>query len=114
MVTTPAMLLICCPFYRFHNAQIVHVQNDAAVVGNKFSRQTGVPPSLTSCRATWLRAMGITSAGSGNSPNMSTSLLASAMQTNLRLAPAIIFPGSRPAAAFDQVQVTLDSSAPSI
>src|SRR3546814_2531421 len=48
------------------------------------SRQTGCAPvAATIARATRLRALGMTSTGSGNLPSTSTSLLGSMMQTNL-------------------------------
>ena len=57
----------------------------------KFSRSAGLPPSNTISRPTKLRAMGITSTGSGNFPSTFTSLLASAIQINLRATAATIF-----------------------
>src|SRR3989338_2383312 len=57
----------------------------------KPSRSLGCPPSATSWRATELRAIGITSIGSGNLPSTSTSLLASHTQINFLLAAATIF-----------------------
>src|SRR5690606_20092575 len=56
------------------------------------SRQTGCAPvAATIARATMLRAIGMTSTGSGNLPRTSTCLLGSMMQTNVSLASAMIF-----------------------
>ena len=55
------------------------------------SRHTGCPPRLTISRPIRLRAIGITSIGTGNLPSRSTRLLESMMQTNFSLAWAMIF-----------------------
>ncbi len=57
----------------------------------KFRRHSGLPPSLVSSRATYERAIGITSTGSGNLPSTSTSFDWSAMHTNLRATAVTIF-----------------------
>src|ERR1700723_3883537 len=78
-------------------------------------RHTGWPPIFTSWRATWERAIGITSTGRGNLPSTSTSLLSSMMQTNFAEAAATIF--SRVSAAPPPLISTpsaVASSAPSM
>ena len=55
------------------------------------SRHTGWPPRATSARPTRLRAIGMTSTGTGNAPSSSTCLASSMMQTKRSLASAMIF-----------------------
>jgi hypothetical protein len=79
------------------------------------SRHTGLPPSLTSWRATYERAMGMTSTGRGNDPSTVTSLESSMMQTKRVAAAATTF--SRVSAAPPPLMSTpsaVASSAPSI
>ena len=55
------------------------------------SRHTGSPPSAARRRATWARAIGITSTGSGKRPRVCTSLDSSAMQMKRSAMSATIF-----------------------
>ena len=78
------------------------------------TRHSGWPPSLTSSRATKLRAIGMTSTGNGKAPSTSTSLDSSAIQINILLAAATIF--SRVSAAPPPLIIArfaVTSSAPS-
>ena len=78
------------------------------------SRSTGRPPSFTILRATRLRAIGMTSTGSGNFPSTPTSFEASAMHTNFRLACATIFSRVRaPPPPLIIARDSVTSSAPS-
>jgi len=71
--------------------QIMHVEDDIAVVVVKPCRHCGWPPSRTSSRATWLRAIGSLRPGAGICRAPSTKLDSSAMHTNLRATAATIF-----------------------
>ncbi|MOA38479.1 hypothetical protein D3C78_1601680 [compost metagenome] len=114
-MTTPTMLLICSSsLVGLSMRRLCTSRMMLPLSVSTCSRYTGSPPSLTSSRATWLRAIGITSTGSGKAPRIGTSLLASAMQTNDLATAATIF--SRVSAAPPPLissRRSLVSSAPS-
>ena len=80
----------------------------------KFSRSTGCALRLSISRPTWLRAIGITSTGSGNLPSTGTSLDASQMQTKVFATAATIFSRvSAPPPPLIMCRCSVISSAPS-
>ncbi len=95
--------------YRVKDFHAVDVEDHVAVITPW--RYSDPPPSFTSWRATALRAIGITSTGSGNLPRISTCLEALAEQRTFLNRSNDFFTGQRRTAAFDHLHVAVDLTA---
>src|SRR6266850_596744 len=116
LVTTPAILLTAVSSSTGLRIESPHTSRTMLPLSvAKPSRSLGWPPSFTIWRATWARAIAITSTGRGNFPSTGTSFDSSAMQTNFFATAATIFSRvSAPPPPLIMARCSVISSAPSI